>query len=214
MALLPDFGQNMQNSIETRWFIPGIVPSEVVQWFHHKMVSTQPSRVDTYLHTPHTPNLGIKLREGRIEIKQRTFDRGLYRFHPDASGSVEGWSKWTFLINTESDLDIQGKTWVPVRKERMIRRYQVLPDGGIRAVPGWLLPLQRSSVEITNITLHDVSWWSLGFEVVGTDIDRFAALLSTTELAFRSSGFPPLSAEHSYSYPHWLDLMDPERFSS
>ena len=202
----------MQNSIETRWFLPGLMPSAVTEWFQHNMAITQPARVDTYLCTPQSPNLGIKLREGRVEIKQRSSDLGVHTFHPDVIGVVESWQKWSFMINsTESVYESQSEFWIDVKKDRVIRRYSILPNGDIKAVPGWLLPLQRSSIEITNIILDNASWWSLGFEVVGNDINLLTVLLETTALAFESSGFPPLPVDQSYSYPHWLELMHPYR---
>jgi len=197
----------MQTSVETRWFLQGTPPPEVLRWFKDEMAVAQPSRVDTYLHTAKTPCLGIKLREGRIEIKQRVRQLGPHTFHPHVTGMVERWNKWGFPVNAAGTAaETQSDPWIPVVKERILRRYQIITGGEIRAVPGWLFPLQRSSIEITNIVLNDAPWWSLGLEVVGTDVDLFKALKATAAIAFKSSGFPPLSATQSYSYPKWLDL--------
>lgn len=197
----------MQKSIETRWFFQGTAPPEVVQWFSTALAMVQTPRVDTYLHTPGTPDLGIKLREGRIEIKQRVKQLGSHTFHPHVTGVAESWNKWGFPINSvDTAVGMEPTAWIPVVKERTLRQYQIISAGRIRAIPAWLFPLQRSSIELTNILLNDTPWWSLGFEAIGTDIDLFTPLQTTAALAFKASGFPPLSAEHSYSYPKWIDM--------
>ncbi len=198
----------MQTSVETRWFLQGTAPPKVLQCFKDEMAVAQPPRVDTYLRTAKTPCLGIKLREGRIEIKQRVRQLGPHTFHPHVTGMVERWNKWGFPISAaDTAAETQSDAWIPVVKERILRRYQIVSDSEIRAVPGWLFPLQRSSIEITNIVLNDTPWWSLGLEVVGTDIDLFKALKATAAIAFKSRGFPSLSAAQSYSYPKWIDLV-------
>ena len=198
----------MQKSVETRWFLPGTAPPEVVLWFQGELTMTQPPRVDTYLHTPEAHDLGIKMREGRIEIKQRHNVLGKHTFHPLVSGIVESWGKWSFQINSQaSAVETSSGTWIQVTKERMIRRYQVTPDGNIRSIPGWLFPLQRSTIEIANIIIYGKDWWSLNLVVVGTDINLFDALRITADYTFNKSGTPPLSTAESYSYPQWLDLV-------
>ncbi|TFG71830.1 MAG: hypothetical protein E4H27_03810, partial [Anaerolineales bacterium] len=67
----PQYRHSMQKSIETRWFFQGTVQPEVVRWFTTPLALAQPPRIDTYLYSPGTHDLGVKLREGRIEIKQR-----------------------------------------------------------------------------------------------------------------------------------------------
>ena len=123
----------MQKSVETRWFLPGTAPPEVVLWFQDGMAMAQPPRVDTYLHTPKSHDLGIKMREGRIEIKQRYDVHGQHTFHPNVSGIVESWGKWSFTVDSQDPaVDTLSGSWIPVTKERMIRRYHVSPGGTIR----------------------------------------------------------------------------------
>ena len=197
----------MQKSIETRWFIPGNVPPGVILWFQDEMAVAQPSRIDTYLHTAKVHDLGIKLREGRIELKQRLIVLGQHTFTPAVTGIVESWGKWSFPLDSSNPaVDTLSECWIRVAKHRIIRRYQVTGDGSIRAIPGWLFPLQRSTIEIANIIINGSAWWSLNLEVVGTDIDLFNALQVTADLLFMKSGGPTLSGAQSFSYPQWLDL--------
>jgi hypothetical protein len=55
---------------EVRWFTQGVIPSEVLRWFHEerKAFEEQPLRVDYYLRIVEGESLGVKLREGRLEI--------------------------------------------------------------------------------------------------------------------------------------------------
>jgi hypothetical protein len=198
----------MQKSVETRWFLPGMIPPQVKTWFQEDMVMPQPSRIDLYLHTTGVHDLGIKLREGRIELKQRLNELGQQTFHPRVTGFVESWGKWSFLVSDAnySEQELSGN-WIPVEKTRSIRRYQVTPDEDIRAVPGWLFPVQRSTIEIAEIIINNTTWWSLNLEVVGTEIDLLNALQTTADMAFHKSGMPSLSITQSFSYPQWLDYI-------
>ncbi|MFN2285080.1 MAG: hypothetical protein ACK2UQ_11710, partial [Anaerolineae bacterium] len=65
-------------TVETRWFYPGIIPSDVLAWYHYgeRAPEAQPTRIDYYLRLSDHGDLGIKLREGRIEIKQRAKQYG------------------------------------------------------------------------------------------------------------------------------------------
>jgi hypothetical protein len=185
----------------------GELPLAIIDWFQSELSMSIPPRVDTYLIVSNTQNLGIKLREGRIEIKQRMDDLGLHTFHPQVVGLVENWVKWGFPLDPSYSVDSLSGSWICVTKKREIRRYSVSPDGSIKAIPGWLLPSQRSTIEITNLSILESAWWSLNLEVVGTDIDLYNALRLTANILFAESGFPPLNAKLSFSYPQWLDMI-------
>ncbi|MGD8968471.1 MAG: hypothetical protein PVI07_13255, partial [Anaerolineae bacterium] len=57
-----------------------------------------PAREDHYLRLSDTYALGIKLRQGRIEAKQRVRRPGVVRFHERVTGIVEHWRKWSFQL--------------------------------------------------------------------------------------------------------------------
>ena len=63
---------------EVRWFYEGAVSPEVLEWFEQGELTPeeQPYRVDYYLRLSDRDSLGIKLREGRIEVKQRHRQHG------------------------------------------------------------------------------------------------------------------------------------------
>ena len=57
-------------SAEIRWFIKGQIPSSVFDWFNglNENYVNQPERTDYYLVLKSDDALGIKLREGKVEI--------------------------------------------------------------------------------------------------------------------------------------------------
>ncbi|NIV28827.1 MAG: hypothetical protein GWN58_04720, partial [Anaerolineae bacterium] len=63
----------MYPTLEARWFMRGSIPHEVREWFARGEPAPihEPPRMDHYLRLQRSNALGIKLREGRLEIKQR-----------------------------------------------------------------------------------------------------------------------------------------------
>ncbi|MGL4619835.1 MAG: hypothetical protein ACRCZS_12370, partial [Chroococcidiopsis sp.] len=65
----------MLNSLELRWFISGELPLEVSSWFEQDKLGGQlqapETREDVYLYVPECEYMGLKLRQGRLEIKWR-----------------------------------------------------------------------------------------------------------------------------------------------
>ncbi|MBC8503531.1 MAG: hypothetical protein ISR58_17985 [Anaerolineales bacterium] len=88
----------MFSTVEVRWFYQGVIPSDIQTWFDQKVVEgiepiNQPSRTDQYLLQGHNASLGVKLREGRVEIKQRVQEYGYAEFGPAVTGIVKGRKK-------------------------------------------------------------------------------------------------------------------------
>ena len=95
-------------SVEARWFYDGTIPPRVLRWFREYQGSLEgpAHRVDYYLRLADGDSLGIKVREGRLEIKQRHRTYGMVEFHERATGLVEHWRKWSFQLAQASD-------WLP-----------------------------------------------------------------------------------------------------
>jgi hypothetical protein len=200
-------------SMEVRWFYKGVVPEEVVAWFQQDRpeVDEQPGRLDYYLCLGDMDGLGIKLREGRIEIKQRQHQRGVVRFRQRVAGLVEGWRKWSLaMADPESDLSdivVPVSSWIPVRKERSLRQYGVARDGRSTAVSAGSLFGQGCNVELTSIEAGGERWWSLGFEAFGDESYLWEMLLTVVEHVFALKVPFFFDASHSYAYPRWLGML-------
>ncbi|MBV9386707.1 MAG: hypothetical protein JOZ78_09790 [Chroococcidiopsidaceae cyanobacterium CP_BM_ER_R8_30] len=206
----------MLTSAELRWFSRGTLPVEVSHWFALEglgdCLAPPEQREDVYLYTEGCEYLGIKLRQGRLEIKWRQAEFGNVRFGL-LEGKAEKWGKWLCEDPTEQSFQpasVSGqKVWVGVRKVRSQRQYQVLPDASPRAVPIDELLDQGCSVEITQLQVGSNDWWSLAFEAIGKDDRLMANLQSVANWVFKSYRGPQLLLENSYAYPSWLSVVAP-----
>jgi hypothetical protein len=196
----------MLPTVEVRWFLPGAMPEEVWAWFQEgRLVSAEPLRVDHYLRVPGSDAAGIKLREGRIELKVRTSSHGAVRFSQGAEGLVEAWRKWMLPLD-ETQFAAPwyaqpARYWTAVQKERWISALAVgtLPPrrAANQATPGML--------ELARVRALGDTWWTLGFEVSGMQAEAKAFLLESAQRVLEEAGAPRLGLEASWSYPRWLE---------
>lgn len=164
----------------------------MVAWWRSRGPIGWAERTDVY-HVP-GPDMGIKLREGRFEVKGRTAEHGLRALAPGVSGRVESWVKWSY----ESPISFDG---VAVAKRRSLR--MIAPDGSAREpmAPGAV------GVELTTLEVRGAAWWTVGLEALddgtGDPVERLLAAAATA-----LAGTPGLSAAQSAGYPAWLLSLD------
>lgn len=198
-------------SMEVRWFYQGTVPAEVAEWFHSgsSQPEEQPPRVDYYLCLPEMDGLGIKLREGRLEVKRRQHQHGILRLCDQAAGVVEHWRKWSFqLLAGDGELANSLKpvsSWLGVEKGRLLRKHRVAEDDRLVPVPVEEYPERGCSVELSTLRVEGQDWWSLCFEAFGNESSLRDTLLLVVEQVLTCERLPcPLDAAASYGYPRWL----------
>lgn len=191
---------------EIRWFYPGRLPSDVLAWFQqgHARRVEPAGRTDRYLGAVDTDGLGVKLREGRVEVKQRFRSPDLVTLAEGVAGYLEHWRKWSFALAPESGEETAS--WIAVSKERWLRRYSLLKDGGLEVVPPSRYPDRACDLEVTQVRAGGQVWWTLGFEAFGQTSALRDILLGAAEEILRTPPPMPLTAETSYSYPRWLAL--------
>jgi hypothetical protein len=201
-------------SAEVRWFYKGQVPGQVWAWFAEgeHLPSEQVPRVDYYLHIEETDSLGLKLREGRVEIKQRHCQYGVVRVRERVAGMMEHWRKWSLPL-AEAGADWAtilkpAPSWIGVEKGRWLRKYQMVADGRVAAIPADEVLGQGCGVELTRLRVAGDAWWSLGFEAFGDESSLREDLVYVMDHFF-ARGSVPLSfeARNSYGYPRWLTLL-------
>lgn len=200
----------MYPTLEVRWFLTGLTPAAVREWFSglDGPFEDQPFRTDHYLRLPDAGDLGIKWREGRLELKQRQGTRGLMTFNGVAAGKVEHWRKWSFEL-AEAGQDLAemlrpAEAWTAVSKARRLRRYR--PGDGDEMVPVALgeFPAAGVEVELSAVQVGEAHWWSVAFESFGRESDLETGLLSTIELVLEQGEPPALPGSQSCGYPAWL----------
>lgn len=187
----------MLTSIELRWFYLGELPQEISLWFEQDELEGQlqspEEREDVYLDISRCEYLGIKLRQGRLEIKWRQAELGVVRFGQQVEGKLEKWSKWLCEDPTAETFQpeaVVGKTWVSVKKVRSQRLYD------------------SCTLELTQLSIQSQDWWSLAFETSGTDTNMVDKLQSIADRVFKIYSGPKLQAQDSYAYPHWLSRSE------
>jgi len=187
----------MLTSAELRWFKRGKLPEEISKWFQQDDLEGQlqqpEEREDVYLYSPGIEYLGLKLRQGRLEIKWRKAELGVRRFGNRVEGKVEKWGKWLCEDSTEESFqltDVVGKkSWVSVKKVRSQRLYE------------------NCAVELTQLNVRGSDWWSLAFEATGDDDSLIENLQTVANLVFKTYNGLELQAQDSYAYPSWLNLV-------
>ncbi len=215
-------------SREVRWFVDGGREENgvLVDWFCNvaQAGSDKPSptpdwqgrlddQPDVYLLVPAAIDMGIKWREGLLQIKGRTRDCGSTGFGPHA-GHVECWAKWSYrglpppwreLFGSEGSQP--GIARVEVRKRRLLRAFRFEPDGWAAEADTTMQARRGVNAELTEVSAGERRCLTLGFEAFPDDeivAARFDAFVST----FLASLETRLDADASLSYPAWLSRLD------
>ena len=107
---------------EIRWFTAG-VDENILKWFaaRHQSFEHTPSRTDLYLLTD-KDDTTIKLREGKIEIKQRNGAGSSGHLTSSAEGYFENWTKWCFNLDDSKVAQLTSEiveNWIEVVKTRL-----------------------------------------------------------------------------------------------
>jgi hypothetical protein len=204
----------MYPTLEVRWFVRGSIPEEVREWFVQGDPAPlpEPPRVDQYLRLQRSNALSIKLREGRIEIKQRLHQYGNIRFHRRVSGAIEHWRKWSMPLaatgESLAEILVPQSSWAAVRKERLLRGYRCDAGGQVLAIRGEYVD-RGCHMELTTVQAGDRVWWTLAFEAYGTEPSLRGSLVSTIGYILERDGSTiTLDARDSYGYARWLALME------
>ena len=187
-------------SIEIRWFQRGAIPAQVREWFGRFDFGPvlRQERTDTYLFT-HDDGMGIKLREGQVEIKQRQARLGMLTVRPHARGKVETWYKWSYPLEKNElpgNLTIPDSNWIDVAKDRLL-------------VQSGLTVPEKSGyqVELTSVRVRRQDWWSFGIEATGAPAQLFNDFTQLLP-SLLGPGCPEFRDDDSFGYAELLNRGD------
>lgn len=197
-------------TLEIRWFYPGALPEALVAWLEAgaRLLAAQPARRDHYLRLAGNRALGIKLRQGGLEIKRRERGGQPLTLGPQVAGTVERWRKWRFPLaagGQAGGLLVPPGDWLAVEKERYLARYRLEARGG--ATPSSLDggAAQGCEFEVSRLRAGGRAWWSVCFEAFGRESGLEKSLMAVAEQVL-GGGWPlALAPERSYGYPAWLE---------
>ena len=203
----------MLTTYEVRWFDSGNIPEIIEYWFKQNCLLSSTKlpeeREDVYLYTPECDYLGIKLRQGGLEIKWRYPVTTTIHSGSLVEGNIEKWKKWRCSDFSGESFSLQQITdnpvWIKVKKIRYSQQYTVVLKSP-KAVSTDIDIDNGCSLEITDIEINGNKWWSIALEAFGEDFHLEDNLHATAALIFNSYDRLPLEAKNSFSYPSWLKL--------
>lgn len=191
----------MFKSREIRWFYPTELKS-VEKWFMDNGYTFENAdpRTDYYLPLKNQDDIGIKLREGNVEIKQRIARTKKENISELANGYFENYIKWSFSSAEKDPLFqeiIEGEkfNWLWVRKERIGYKLKENQNGSIIRVKLDEFPEFGCQVEYTRIKIKEELWYTLCLEWFGEkeieiDLSILDEMLGDQELkASNSMGY-------------------------
>lgn len=208
-------------SWEIRWFFPGNMAPEVIQWFSTlpKKKESIETRPDYYLSLLECDYIGIKLRGGKkLEIKHREIIETGFTIQGRGgkiTGNIERWTKWDWV---DSEADERNKTILvekpngpslKVEKKRLQNKYEFLSDGSIEPVIVDAKVSNGCLVEITRLDISGTPWYSIAAETFGQIELGKENLKKAIEYLFHNYSGPKLELNSSYGYPKWLIQMTP-----
>jgi hypothetical protein len=215
------------NSWELRWFFQGEMPQVVKSWFENmhetRYIIHENSREDhQLLSSKACENIGIKIREERLELKWRKQSEPFsLSDNNKIVGTAENWLKWVWVSDQRRKDEYQSMLLGPPKgptvkiiKKRDVRIYQALSsDNRNNKNHHYLLKAlqNRSSdgkgclIEITDVAILDRCGWSIAFESFGSEDPALLQMAANQYLSTYMG--PGLTEENSYGYPHWINSV-------
>jgi len=201
-TLIPD--AQFYGSVEWRCFGSGELPGNLVRLWMQNHARREPARTDTYLLFPHARTVGVKMREGKLEVKaliqpkERTFRLSAF---PDEQ-HLESWEKWSLeQAHLEPLLDqwagVRPRQWLELVKCRWLFYFSAEEDGPARV-----------QCELSELEVEKQVHWSLSLEAFPLGPDASQAALRAARLvvepALQELPASAISALRIMSYPRWL----------
>ncbi len=214
---------------EVRWFFGGRADQHaaLLRWFETSRPFPRTAHVgpltwqarqgdqpDIYLLIPASDDMGIKWREGQLQIKGRTSSLGQQVFCGRHAGMVERWLKWSYASLPESyqRLFTRGEGGdllvCAVWKQRMLRqiRLELAEDEAVEVDAASVIA-RGVTVELAEIEVAGRPYCSLAFEAFPDDVVMTSAFAPVVARMLDALTEIELRASQSYSYPAWLNNL-------
>jgi hypothetical protein len=199
----------MLKSIEIRWFLEGKIPESVTRIMKETGLDISENRTDHYLLVPSCDNIGIKIRNSRLEIKRRQDVHPYHTSKLNISGNIEWWERWewndkTACTEIEKLIYKDNKNpWISIGKRRWQKKFSV-HNNVLIPVPSHVLHFDLV-VEITELGLNRKSWWTIGFDLFNEQNRSFLDQLIESYPILQLG--VDLNKARSFGYPQWLSQI-------
>ncbi len=197
----------MLKSIELRWFFKGVIPKNVTKFCNLSFKCKIEYRTDYYLELKNCNNLGIKLRDKRLEIKWRQNRYDIIKlFNQNISGNIESWVRWEWVDGTSYNdiikfMDIHTDSpLIKVDKKRSQKKF-IVKDSILEEIHCDQCDFD-CALEVTELKIKNQIWWSVGFDIFkGEDKTLFEVMIKDHSIQDLLLKF---EVENSYGYPEWI----------
>ena len=179
-------------------------------WFRQSFTNVAIGRrTDLYL-LGTGKSLNIKLREGRVEVKQQQSVESPFRVNAWVRGCRECWVKWSFDLQAgDLAIPLAGKhpeAWLPVRKKRLLRTF--IPElDEITETQAGSFPSRGCNAELTFLEVKGTPWYSVALEAFGPQADRPGLLHSVADYLLDRDLPVILTEASSFGYAEWIDKL-------
>ena len=198
----------MLESVEIRWFFQGQMPDKLHSILGDSDIQSKwESRSDYYLLIEKCDNVGIKLRNSRLELKwlKKSKNFNLPQFNID--GKIEHWIRWEWNDTKSLNNILQfihlnkDNPWIKIDKNRLQQKFNI-HDNSLVEVSSESIHFDIA-IEITRLNAFDQPWWSIAFDSFLKENHEyfFTQLLKRyVNKDLRTL----LKIESSYGYPKWI----------
>ncbi|RDC63834.1 hypothetical protein [Adhaeribacter pallidiroseus] len=210
----------MVYSAEIRWFFKNRTETESIEhWFnaHQQFFTDKWDRADIYLWQPGLSKIGVKIREGKVEVKILLAERGVVPLMNANSGLANDWVKYSFgLLESDAEnlnllqqfseqpLNSNEQLWVRVDKERLLIKMGINPDNSLKQVAANSWPEEGCGVELTRIRVHRQIFYTFGLEAFSKTQQEHRNLELTLQHTLPALAVNNLHHQQSNSYPGFL----------
>ncbi len=215
-------------SREVRWFVDDNERNSTIlkEWINNKdpydTTGSFPAgsiwkgdlldREDLYAVIPAAHDMGVKWREGELQIKGRRVNCGVQYFGNAVFGRVEEWLKWSYkgesieaAFRPWFDADqSKGPRIIAVAKQRALRKIRVDGEADLAEVSPKDFPDRAVNVEVTLLEALGKRYWSVGLEAFPDDSGMAPALTEVATQFFSWLEGVNLDVGNTDSYPTWL----------
>jgi hypothetical protein len=213
----------MSYSTEMRWFFKDENQTKkITDWFakNNLVFKNVWDRADYYLlHQPETN--GIKLREGKVEIKVLQQDVGKQTLQNKNKGIANSWHKYAFKISDDNNdlMEIVNafkglrtiglnRDWIKIEKERLILKYSI-ENNTITKVADVNTKIDNGcNIEFTKIMCNAKDmYYTVCFESFGSNENLNDLLLQLANKICAEIGEAVFVNNDSHSYPAFIKMI-------